>query len=416
MSKHTESMRYIARVMDREAREPAGSNGTEPDSTRTVPYASVSREKVSWLWPGRIPLGMLTLLIGDPGLGKSVLTVMVAARLSRAGADALILSAEDSHSATIRPRLEAVEADLERVHRVEVRRDGVEDGIALPDDADKLDRMVAETGARLVIVDPLMAHLPEAVNSWRDQSIRRALAPLRRMAEERRCAVVLIAHLNKARGGDALYRAGGSIGIPAAVRSALLLARDPQDPDGDRGSRRVLAHVKCNVGEQAESLACEIRTVQLNGDEQLIAPKIAITGKSTSTAEDLLDRPSGEERTERDDAVEFLEAELADGPQPVKQIRAAAGAAGISWRTVERAKAAVGVSAQRVGGAGADGRWEWSLDKDRQPKDRHPNISAVAALGETASDSGIQGSDEPKTATRWDMAPLGGKWDFEGER
>jgi hypothetical protein len=416
---HEESVRYIAKVMQAETSRNGASNGTAevkgPDSARTIPYAGITREKVSWLWPGRIPLGMLSLLIGDPGLGKSVLCVLLAARVSRAGADAIILSAEDSHSATIRPRLEATEADLERVHRVEVRRDGIEEGIALPDDATELDRMVGETGARLVVIDPLMAHLPEAVNSWRDQSIRRALAPLHRMAEKRRCAVVVVAHLNKARGTEALYRAGGSIGIPAAVRSALLLARDPQDPDGDRGSQRVLAHIKCNVGEQAESLAARIQTVEL--DEQLIAPRFEITGTSSTSAADLLDRPSGEERTERDEAAEFLRAELAGGPCPVREVRKAARDAGIADRTLERAKKALGVEAERVshGNAGA-GEWLWSLPpQERHPQERHPNISTVASLREPALESGIQGLDDRKDATQSDMAALVETWDYSGE-
>ena len=233
--------------------------------------SSIEREEIRWLWEGLIPRGMLTLLIGDPGLGKSLLTVALGSWVSRAGGDVLILSAEDHAGATIRPRAEAVEADLDRLHIVGMRRDGLEDGLALPDDAAELDRVAKETGARLVIVDPLMAHLPESVNSWRDQSVRRALAPLHHIAEEHGPSVVLVAHLNKVRGADPLYRAGGSIGIPAAVRSALLLARDPEDPEEQRGSRRVLAHIKCNVAPQAESLACNIDTVQLAGE--LVAPR-----------------------------------------------------------------------------------------------------------------------------------------------
>jgi putative DNA primase/helicase len=369
--------------------------------------SGIERENVRWLWPGRVPLGMLTLLIGDPGLGKSLKALLMASWTSRAGADVLILSAEDHAGATIRPRAEAVKADLDRLHIVTMRREGLDDGLALPDDAAELDRMVEETRARLVIVDPLMAHLPEAVNSWRDQSVRRALAPLHRIAEQRGCAAVVIAHLNKARGADPLYRAGGSIGIPAAVRSALLLARDPEDPDGERGSERVLAHVKCNVAEQAESLACRIEPVQLPGDKQLVAPRLVITGTSMTTAEDLLDRPNGEERTERDAAVEFLEAELAEEPQRVKAVKAAANEAGVSWRTVERAKATLGVKAQRVGGAAGAGHWEWELpSKDRQGKDRHPHISDVAVLAETALESQAQDRDGSKTATDSDMAPL----------
>ena len=336
-------------------------NGDAPDGAYRTPLASIRREEVQWLWPDRVPLGMLTLLIGDPGLGKSLLALLLAASTSRAGGDVLILSAEDHAGATIRPRAEALEADLDRLHIVGMRREGLEDGLALPDDAGELDQQAREVDARLVIVDPLMAHLPESVNSWRDQSVRRALAPLHRLAEERGCAAIVIAHLNKARGADPLYRAGGSIGIPAAVRSALLLGRDPEEPEGDRGSQRILAHIKCNVAPQAESLACRVEPVQIEGDERLVAPRLAITGTSTTSAAELLDAPSGAERTERDEAVDFLLEELADGPQPVKEVRRRARDAGISDRTLERGKTSLGVKANRVGGAAGTGHWEWSL-------------------------------------------------------
>jgi hypothetical protein len=345
--------------------EICGVNGAgSPDGAQLVPFAGIRRERVRWLWPGRIPLGMLTLLVGDPGLGKSILTCSLAAQVSRAGADALLVSAEDSHGATVRPRLEAAGADLDRVHALEVRRDGVEDGLALPDDAAELEELVRAKSIRLVVVDPLMAHLPERVNSWRDQSVRRALAPLHRLAAAHGCAVVVVAHLNKSNGRDALHRTGGSIGIPAAVRSALLLARDPEDPEGDRGVQRVLAHAKCNVGPQAASLAVRIEPVLLPGEERIDTARVQIIGECEATASQLLDAPIvGEERTAVDEAVDFLRGELAEGPVDTKEVQSAARAAGISDRTLDRARYALGVKADRLGEPGkrGGGHWIWRL-------------------------------------------------------
>jgi hypothetical protein len=382
------------------------------DGVRAVAFAAIDKEAVQWLWPGRIPLSMLTLLVGDPGLGKSLLTVDLAAKVSRAEADVLLLSAEDHKAATIRPRLEATEAVLERVHHVEVRRDGLEDGIALPDDGAELHRIAEECKAKLVIVDPLMAHLPESVNSWRDQSVRRALAPLHRLAQDLRCAVVVVAHLNKAKGGDALHRTGGSIGIPAAVRSALLLARDPEDPEPERGCQRVLAHVKSNVSTQAETLACEIETVLL--DDQSEAPKLKIVGTSTVSAADLLDAPSEEMRTERDEAIEFLAAELADGPRPAKEIKQAASAANIFERTLKRAKADLGVTSTKDG---LNGGWRWRLpeqeghaSQDEQgghaKQGGHSDISELAPFDSSAISTYSDNGKDGQEGHAEDMAPL----------
>lgn len=361
-----------------------------------VPLATIQRTRVRWLWPGRVPLGMLTLLIGDPGLGKSVLSLYLAAEVSKDGGGVLILSAEDDPGAVIRPRAEAAGADLDRLHVVGVRRNGVEDGFVLPDDAEDLSDLALDVRARLVIVDPLMAHLSDGVNSWRDQSVRRALAPLHRLAEQRGCAALVVGHLNKARGSAALYRSGGSVGIPAAARSALLLARDPDDPDGDLGGRRVLAHIKCNVAKQAESLACEVQEAQL-GDESVVSLKF--TGTSSITVADLLDSPTGEERTERDEAVDFLRAELADGPRAVKELKRSATEVGIAWRTIERAKSAVGVETRRVGGAAERGHWEWLLT----PPSVYPSGGGVS---KTRIDKPDTTGADPKTASNEDMAVL----------
>jgi hypothetical protein len=356
-----------ARRRARPGRRKRTARKAKPDGIRAIPYKKVKRETVEWFWDGLIPYGMLTLLVGDPGLGKSLLTIHLAAKASRQGVNSILLSAEDHKGATIRPRLEAANADLNRVHHIEVRRDGMEDGLFLPDDAAKLDQIIERTKTRLVVVDPLTAHLPENINSWHDQSVRRALAPLHRSAEERACAIVVVAHLNKGAGQDPLYRTGGSIGLPAAVRSALLLARDPGDPEGERGSQRVLAHIKCNVGPQSGSQACEIKAVTLKGRGAATAPRLEISGPSSVGGQELLGT-GGEATGQRDNAEEFLRVELSGGPRPTADLQAAAKDAGHRWRTVERAKNKLGVRAKRVGGkgrkgksGGGKGRWEWEL-------------------------------------------------------
>jgi hypothetical protein len=339
------------------------SNGRGAEGAFAPRFSTIERERVRWLWPERIPLGMLTMLVGDPGLGKSLLTCGMAASVSRAGAGVLMITAEDSLSVTVRPRLEAAGADLDRVHPMILRRDGVEEGVALPDDVADVDMLVRHTGARLVVIDPLMAHLPAEVNSWRDQSVRTALAPLYRMAQERDCSVVVVMHLNKMKGADPLHRVGGSIGIPGAVRSALLLARDPDDPDGERGNRRVLAHVKSNISTLAPSLSYEIEPVLLPGDDRVATARLRELGESEHSGHDLLDAPRGEERSALDEAVAFLEAELAEGEEEARQVQSAARAAGISDMTLKRARRQLGVESARVGEGGrrGGGHWVWRL-------------------------------------------------------
>lgn len=200
-----------------------------------------------------------------------------------------------------------------RVHFIEiVCEDGNPDGLRLPDDVPELEALVEEIGARLLVVDPLVAHLPAEVNSWRDQSVRLALAPLRGVAERRRCAVLVIAHLNKSSSSDPLRRAGGSLGLPGAARSALLLARDPDEPE----NRRVFAHWKSNLSELAPSLLLELQPVvlpALNGHPDVKTVRLVQVGESEHDGEALLADHGDSERLALDEAVAFLRDELGDG-------------------------------------------------------------------------------------------------------
>jgi predicted ATP-dependent serine protease len=222
----------------------------DPDGRMLIAqsFATVKAERTRWLWDGRIPLGTATLLVGRKKLGKSTLTVELAAQLSRgtlAGdlhgqpSNALLVTFEASASRTVKPRLIAAGADTSRVHRVDANIDGVRDLVSLPDDGGHLRDLAKDVKARLLIVDPLSAALNGSVDSHRDQDIRRALAPLVALAEDADLALVAVAQWNKGQSGDALTRVLGSRGLTAAVRSVLAFGVSPDTDDGslDPGAR-----------------------------------------------------------------------------------------------------------------------------------------------------------------------------------
>jgi RecA/RadA recombinase len=336
------------------------------DGLESISAASVTPVAVEWLWPGRVPLGGITLLAGDPGLGKSLLTFELAAQLSRgelaAGpATTLMATAEDSRTATVVPRLQAAAANLALVEFLQMRKHGLSDGMTLPDDAELLASLVRAKQARMVVIDPLMAHLPSRVNSWQDQSVRSALAPLHRLAEQERCAVVLVVHLNKGQDVDPLRRIGGSVGLPAAARSVLLLARDPDDPDGEHGHRRVLAHVKSNLAGPSPSLQYQIDPTELPGG--IRTARIRLLGESHHQGHDLLSPPVSKPESPIGEAEEFLRCMLGWGPQGATAVQQAATQRRISPRTLKRAKGNLGVQSQK---AGYDDGWIWSLPEDTE--------------------------------------------------
>ncbi len=127
-----------------------------------------------------------------------------------------------------------------------------------------------------------------------------------------------------------LARVSGSVGFTAAARSVVVLARDPEDPEGETGSRRVIAHAKCNVGPLAPSLCARIepRLVQADCGTNLETSRVVLLGETAQSARDLLEQPgSSEERSARDEAAGFLRAELANGLVPTRTLKAAASEA-----------------------------------------------------------------------------------------
>lgn len=239
-----------------------------PVTATAICLADVVPAEVTWCWEQRMPYGMVTLQDGDPGLGKTLVMLQVAALetlgqpkpgesvfLDRQPGRALILNAEDDLSRTLRGRLESLGADLSRCYFIdEVEGADGKRPLVFPDDLPLIEKLIRELGITLVIVDPLFAFPSESIDTSNDASMRRIMHGLRRVAEATQAAIVVIRHLNKMNGvSDPMYRGGGSIGIIGAVRSALLVAQDPDDED-----RRILAAVKCNLCRKPESLAYRI--------------------------------------------------------------------------------------------------------------------------------------------------------------
>lgn len=258
--------------------------------------SDVHPEQVSWLWPGRLPLGKLVTLDGDPGVGKSTLALTFAATITTGGdwpdgsrcehaGDVLVMSAEDGLGDTIRPRLDAAGADSSRVHSVDGARFVDEDGQAYVDsvalqNVAALREAITDTDARLLIVDVLMAFLPGATDSYKDQAMRRILTPLANLAGETGCTILLLRHPSKGPQAKAIHAGAGSIGIIGAARVGLLAMTDSDDADV-----RVLAVAKSNLAQVPPSLAYRLDGTEVAGVETAV---IRWMGEHTSSATDLV--------------------------------------------------------------------------------------------------------------------------------
>lgn len=344
--------------------------------------SDIQPKATEWLWPGRIPLGELTVLDGDPCSNKSSVLLDLAARVSTgrgmtdetSGVEGgvLLLLGEDSIAKTVRRRLEVAEADLTRIAVLDKP-------VLLPSDDNELEEAACLISAKLIIIDPLMAFLK--ADSNKDQKVRSALSPLAAIADKTNAAIVMVRHLNKGGGRHSLYRGSGSIGIIAATRSGLMIGKSPDDPN-----LRVLCHVKNNLGLLAPSLLFE--PVDVGG-----IPQIEWRGECDYTADDLLASPQ-QNAGKLAEAMMFLTETLAEGPVEQRTIKQRAVAGGMAYRTVERAKEVLGVVSDRDGwGPGSKCLWrlpEEDTAVEEVPDEAHrtPTILAWRSMddSEDASD------------------------------
>jgi hypothetical protein len=367
-----------------------------------VRLADVQAETVSYVWPHRIARSKLNLIVGDPGLGKSQITLDGAARVSRGAAwpdggraplgDVILLSAEDGLADTIRPRLDALDADVTRVHALTAIRSahGDERGFCLASDIALLEQVIERTGAMLVIIDPISAYLG-ATDSYKDGEVRGVLAPLAALAERADVAIVGVMHLGKGAQRPALYRALGSIAFVAAARIVLAVAPHPEDE-----TRRVLAPVKANVCAPAAVLSFSLGAGRLAWDTDPVA----------GLDIDALLSATGTDHQEYRDADDFLRELLTDGEQTVKQVQQAARDAGIGWRTVERAKHRLHIQSDRLG-YGDTGRWYWRLPEAANTPESTPKTAIhdqVAVYEDDSINPPVFAASSSKTATQTRLA------------
>jgi hypothetical protein len=394
--------------LERLARQ-AERSGDADDARRLTlrPYSEVEVEDTRWAWRNRIPLGALTLLAGRQGLGKSTLLTSLAADLSCGrlpgdlhGEPAIVLMAsfEDSPS-TVAARLLAADADRDRVVELGLTEAGQPDLLTLPADAGLIAEAVREHGARAVIVDPVMAALSGRVDSYRDQDVRRALAPFAQLAADADLAVIGVLHLRKGVAAEALDRISGSVAFTAAARSVLAFGQDPGA--ADNSPERVLAHAKSNLGPLAPSLSYRVEPVTVEaGGSEIQTVRLASNGECNLTASDLLAATVATDRSEVEIAAEWLADELAEGEwRESRVIKVAAKGVGISERTLQRAKQRLGVEDRREGYPAVS---EWRLPV-APGKD---GAASAGAAGATCSSGVIKPeSEEARSQSRQGVDP-----------
>jgi AAA domain len=330
---------------------------------------------VDWLWPGRVAIGKLTLIAGEPGLGKSQVALAMVAAVTTGGAwpcgegraplgNVIILAAEDGAADTMVPRLEAAGADRRRVHIVSaVRDDAGHRAFNLAADLELLKQKICEVGnVQMVVIDPISSYLGARIDSHNNTAVRGTLEPVCEMADRLHVAIVAITHQPKGTGTAAMHRFIGSIAFVAAARAAYIVTRDPDDEN-----RRLFLPVKNNLAPLGKGLAFRLEQ-RIVAEPGIVASSITwdaapvtITADKALAATDVAREGAASPRTE---AEEYLRDKLSAGRVPVEEVNEHARALSIAPRTLARARKALGVRTVKDGFGGG---WLLSLpDEDRQ--------------------------------------------------
>ncbi len=313
---------------------------------KIIKMSDIITEEIAWLWYPFIPYGKITIIQGDPGEGKTTFALNLAAKLTKGECleaeeviepvKVIYQTAEDGLADTVKPRLEAAGADCANVLVI----DESDRSLSMIDE--RLEKAISETGAKLLILDPIQAYLGGGMDMNRANEARDMTKKLGSLAERYKCAILLIGHMNKASGNKAAYRGMGSIDFYAVARSVLLVGR----VQGDE-TLRALVQIKNNLAPFGHSKAFRLEE-----------GKFIWIGDYDITAEELLGGIAPKE-SKRGKAIELLK-KIASGGYPIKsnEIFDRAQEEGISKRTMEMVKKELGIEAIKIGST-----WYWELRK-----------------------------------------------------
>ena len=320
---------------------------------KLIHMEDVISKEVEWLWYPYIPYGKITIIEGDPGEGKTTLVLKLAAALSRGlplpcdddkeyePIHIIYQTAEDGIEDTIKPRLVKAGADCSMIRVI----DETDKELSMTDD--RLEQAIIETGARLIILDPIQAYIGATVDMHRANEIRPVLKHLGIIAEKHNCAIILIGHMNKASGSKSTYRGLGSIDIQATARSVLLVARLRDKPN-----IRIMAHDKSSLAPAGDAIGFEM--TEDNG--------MVCIGPYDITIDELLSGNEGRGKKKLDIAENFIKEYFGTNKViPSNEIMMEAAKRSIKRNTLLSAKKKLGITSDKEKAEDGTIYWTWVM-------------------------------------------------------
>ncbi|CAA2143717.1 AAA family ATPase [Hyphomicrobium sp. ghe19] len=338
----------------------------------------ITPEKVDWLWEGILAKGSLSIIAGEPGVGKSTMALGIASIVSNGGkwpvtgdtaeqGNVVVLSSEDVSEYTVAPRLVACNAKKERCYVVE------DQDFVLGRDTDtRLRKAIEEIGdVKLIIVDPITAHLGKSDNN-NVTDIRHITSKLAALAQEFRLSVVIVMHLNKSDKNSPLDRLQGSGAWAAAARSAFLVSSDVNDKE-----RLTITTLKNNVAPSSRSYSCRIVGVTLPNDIKTSRVEWENFTSNVSAEQVLYQRKEGGKlQLAIENTRELFESN--SGTMAVRDFDKAMEQLSIRGGTLTRVRKALGLVSEQI-----DGVWHTMLpEKATAGGVTNPSSQPLVTLGD----------------------------------
>ena len=323
-----------------------------------IKASEIIPKEVRWLWYPYIPFGKVTLLQGDPGDGKSKLMLSLAALLSKGEplpfADeeehtepmtVIYQTTEDDADDTVVPRFNSAGGDGDRLIFIK------EDEKSLTFGDDRIREAVEKYNDKLLILDPMSPYIGDTCSMNNANETRAEFNHLIAVAKDTGCAIVIIAHMNKAKDTSPLYRTNGSIDIAGAARSILAVTRtaNKQNP-----AERYLVQVKSNLAPMGSAILFEVADKGVNFlDELELSAEDAFSASAPR-----MGRPNDREEA----ATDFIRSLLPDGRRLASDCEAKLEAAGFKKSTYKKSKKKAGVRSVKDGFL-----WYWTLPEVEKP-------------------------------------------------
>jgi RecA-family ATPase len=285
------------------------------------PLALVQPTRARFAWDCRVPLGAPTLFAGTGGIGKSTILAWVISGLSRGSlpgdlegtpVGVAIIAGEDDTETTLVPRLQAAQADMDRVWLLNGNatdgKDTWKEHPTIGGHLPQLKEKLTEVGVRVLIVDPVVSM--QSGNSKDLSDVRRDLDKFGALAKELDLALIWVHHFNKGQ-GHASDRMSGSHAYRDIPRSVLLLAQD------EDSGERILSHDKSNYGELQPSVAFSIETAEVpvaDGEVSQVG-RAQYLGESDLNVQDIVGREERSLGATRTAILELAESKGTHHPE-----------------------------------------------------------------------------------------------------